>query len=672
MMLGAVPAYAYMSPEATSLYQQACTYEYKQDFKSAAAALEKAIAISGNEPQLYTKLAGAYSELGEYDKALAAYKKVVELKPTDAFIYISMGSIYENKSDYKSALDAYTKAMALFPEYKFNYLNIANAQYNLKDYKAATDSYNKFLATYPQHKDARESLAASYLVTGDAQKAVEEYDKLYNADPNGFKELDKYGYALFCTKDYERAASILSKYIENKPQDLNSRSILALAYQELEKNDLAYAQYQEIFTQKPDLHAVRLDYANLLADMGKTPEAIPQYTLYIQHFPDNAIAYKNLGIVYKRQNNIDKAIENYELALSKHCLDIDLKEDLAQCYHLKKDYTNAIKYYDELLLVKKDNYDIKLNKALALHAMKKYPAAIALYEDVLQVKQDKEVQKNLITALIAQGQVSYDAQDYTTAATYLEQAVTKGSEEGYGYFLLAKTYRKCNMDDKAAEMYEKAIAYEPARTEYSNEYAEFIASRFNDKNTTPQLNDEQLAATGGELPAVTVAQDGLKVNANTELDSERHKDLLALGDENLKNKKYDECIVNYKEALKIKPSDEQTLFKLGYVYKLKNDNANAINFYKKAIFVNPDYKDGWFNLGLIYADENNLSGAIDSFKKVVELDANYSYAYYALALAYENEKDYLNAIQNYKLFLEHSDDDVTKKAVKEKIKTLEK
>ena len=57
---------------------------------------------------------------------------------------------------------------------------------------------------------------------------------------------------------------------------------------------------------------------------------------------------------------------------------------------------------------------------------------------------------------------------------------------------------------------------------------------------------------------------------------------------------------------------------------------------------------------------------------MVELDANYSYAYYALALAYENEKDYLNAIQNYKLFLEHSDDDVTKKAVKEKIKTLEK
>ena len=270
---------------------------------------------------------------------------------------------------------------------------------------------------------------------------------------------------------------------------------------------------------------------------------------------------------------------------------------------------------------------------------------------------------------MAHGQICYDSQNYTTAATYLEQAVERGSEEGFGYYLLAKTYRRCSMPDKASEMYEKAIALEPANAKFSNEYAEFIAAKFNSEQLPAE--DAQTAASGSELPAVSIT-DGADTERVSELDSERHKDLIELGDENLKNKKYDECIVNYKEALQIRPSDEQTLFKLGYVYKLKNDNANAINFYKKAIFVNPDYRDGWFNLGLIYADENNLSGAIDAFNRVVMLDKNYGYAYYALALAYENEKDYINAIQNYKLFLEHSDDDITKKAVKEKLKTLEK
>ena len=671
MMVCTLPAEAYMSPEANSLYQQACTYEYQQDLKSAVTALEKAIQISGNEPQLYTKLAGVYSDLGEYDKALDAYSKVTELRPTDAFIFISMGSIYEIKGDYKSALDAYNKAMALFPEYKYNYLNIANAQYHLKDFKSASETYSKFLQTYSQHKDARESLASSYLIIGAPDKAVVEYDKLYNADPNGFKDLANYGYALFAIKDYERASKILVKSIEKNPDDLNSRSALALAYQQLENNDLAYAQYQEIFKLKPDLHAVRFDYGNLLADMEKNSEAIEQYNTYIKYYPGNAMAYKNLGIVYKRTNNIDKAIENYEIAISKHIMDFDLKEDLAQCYHLKKDYENAIKYYDEILLVKKDNYDIKLNKAMALHALKKYPSAIALYTSLLQDKQDKDVQKNLVAALISQGQICYDAQDYTTAATYLEQAVSQSNEEDYGLYLLAKTYRECGMEDKAAEMYEKAIALQPSNAQYSNEYAEFIAARFNNAATFPYEDED----TAGDvaITAVTIAETP-QVSAQTqptELNSEKHTELIELGDENLKNKNYDECIKNYKEALTIRPSDAQTLFKLGYVYKLQNDNANAKDFYRKAIFVNPDFRDSWFNLGLIYADENNLSGAIDAFKRVVTIDPKYDYAYYALALAYETEKDYINAIKNYKLFLQNSNDDVTKRAVKDKLKILE-
>ena len=669
-MLCSLPANAYMSSEANSLYQEACTYEYNRDYKSAAEVLEKAVQISGNEPTLYTKLAGIYSELGDYDKALDAYSKVCELKPSDAFIYISMGSIYELKGDYKSALESYNKALTLFPEYKYNYLNIANAQYHLKDYKTAAETYSKFLETYSQHKEARESLASAYLITGNAQKASAEYNKLYSADPNGFKEFENYGYALYSIKDYENSAKMLVKAVESNPDNTSARSVLALAYQELEENDLAYNQYREIFKLNPQLHAVRFDYANLLADMEKYPEAVEQYNIYIENFPDNALCYKNLGIVYKRMNNIDKAIENYETAISKHVMDLDLKEDLAECYHFKKDYESALKYYDEILLVKKDDYDIKLNKAMALHALKKYPAAIAIYTDLLKNKQDKNVKKNLIAALISQGQICYDAQEHTAAAAYLEQAVFSGSEESYGYYLLAKTYRHCAMDDKAAEMYEKAIALNPSDAQYSNEYAEFISAKYNSENAFPFSDDAQLADNGGEFAPVTIS-DEFQTDEQSELNSAKRKDLIELGDENLKNKKYDECIVNYKDALQITPEDEETLFKLGYVYKLKNDNGNAINFYKKSIFVNPDYKDSWFNLGLIYADENNLSGAIDAFKRVVTLDADYGYAYYALALAYENEKDLKNAINNYKLFLQHSDDEVTKKSVKEKLKVLE-
>ena len=80
-------------------------------------------------------------------------------------------------------------------------------------------------------------------------------------------------------------------------------------------------------------------------------------------------------------------------------------------------------------------------------------------------------------------------------------------------------------------------------------------------------------------------------------------------------KKYDESLKNYKDALVLNPSDEVTLLKIGNVYKLKNDEKNAIDFYKKSIFVNPEYADGWFNLGLVYANENDVSESKKCFQK---------------------------------------------------------
>lgn len=147
---------AHMTAEANSLYQQACSAEYQQDYKTAAEKLNQALQIVSDDPMLLTKLAGIYSEMDEYDKALEIYTKVLELRPSDAFVYISIGSIYENQGKYLEALQAYNKAMEIFPNYKYNYLNIANVQYQLRDYKSAIDSYNKFLSTYSQHWEARE------------------------------------------------------------------------------------------------------------------------------------------------------------------------------------------------------------------------------------------------------------------------------------------------------------------------------------------------------------------------------------------------------------------------------------------------------------------------------------------------------------------------------------
>lgn len=649
-----------MTPEANSLYQQACSAEYKEDYKTAVEKLTEALSIAGNDVMIYTKLAGVYSEMGEYDKALEAYSKVAELRPDDGYIYISIGSIYENQGKYEDALKAYSKVAEMCPEYLYNYLNIANVQYQLRDYKASIENYNKFLSTYSQHREARENLAASYLGSGNYADAVNEYENLYQKNPAAFENYANYGMALFEVKNYQKASEFLEKAVDADPDNTLAHVNLALSYQELGKNESAVAQYDVVFRQKPALHSLRFDYGNLLAEMGNDDAAIENYKIYIKNFPQDARGYQNIGIVYKRLNKINETIVNFEkaLELQKDKRDITLVADLAECYHLKNDYPNALKYYDEVLASDKNNYDVKLNKALVLHSMSNYNDAVSLYEELLKQKNDDSVKANLTSALVSLGDEYLQGKNYSLATQAFEKAINYGTNESEAYFGLAKAYRACGIDDKATENYEKAISMAPDKIEYSNEFADFVSQ------TSVQPEVEISSKNNFEIKEV-------QLNFDSD-DTADYKSLVAKGDENYKIKNYDVSAANYLDALKIQPSDEVTLLKLGNIYRLKNDNKNAISYYKKSIVVNPNYTDGWFNLGLVYAGDSNNNKAKECFHRVISLNPNYGYAYYALAIAYEQDGNKKEALNNYKIFLTHNKDEATAKTVREKISILEK
>ena len=633
-----------MTPQVNALYQQACSAEYQNNLPDAIEKLKQAIALAGNDSMLYTKLAGIYSDLGEYDLAL---------------------HIYETQGKYQEALAAYNKSIQIFPEYKYNFLNIANVQYKMQDYKSAVKSYSKFLEIYPQHKEARENLASAYLVLDMPEKAVKEYTTLYNKNTSTFKDYANYGIALVKTGDYSKGSEILEKAVELDPENTSCHISLALAYQELGNNDLALEQYGVVFKQLPNLHSIRLDYANLLADMKKNPEAVEQYKIYAQNYPNDARAYKNMAIVYKRMNDIDSAITNFEKSLTLKSDDIDVKKDLAECYHAKKDYISALKYYDEVLKVKPDDTEAKTNKAFALHALDQYDEAIALYEEVLGVKDNPTVSANLTKAIVAQGFVSLNAKNYSKASEYFQKAVARDSADDYAYYGLAKAYRGLELNEKAAEMYEKAIALNPEKALYSSEYGDFISALYSQQPVVSATGDD-------DLPEIALNSDGDIQQTQKPADMSKNKDLIALGDENYRKKDFDLAIQNYQEALTINPSDEVTLLKIGNIYGMKNDNKTAAEFYKRAIVVKPDYADGWFNLGLAYANEKNYSEAKNSFSKVIEINPQYAYAYYALAIAYETENNKPEALKYYKLFLQYNKDADNVAQVQEKIRSLEK
>lgn len=273
------------------------------------------------------------------------------------------------------------------------------------------------------------------------------------------------------------------------------------------------------------------------------------------------------------------------------------------------------------------------------------------------------MEANLTKALVSQGHVYLNNKDYSKAIDTFEKCISRDRENDYAYYGLAKAYQGMDLNEQAGEMYEKAIALNPDKALYSNEYGEFISTLYSQQVNVSNVTVE-------DIPEISLSYDD--GNQTPQLDMTKNQDLIAIGDENYRTKHFDKAIQNYQEALKINPNDEITLLKLGNIYKDKNDNKSAMDFYKKAIIVNPEYQDGWFNLGLVYVTENNFDEAKKSFNRVIELNPEYAYAYYALAYAAEVENNKTDAVKNYKLFLQYNKDAGMVSQVQNKIRSLEK
>jgi len=386
--------------------------------------------------------------------------------------------------------------------------------------------------------------------------------------------------------------------------------------------------------------------------MNNNDAAIEQYKEYIVAYPENANAYANLAVVYERVNNLDLAIANYKKSLAKDNTNNDVKKKLARCYHTQKDYANALKYYDEILAANPDDYDTKANKALVLHAMEKYDEACVIYKELIEKQPNERLQANLISALIAQGNIFLDGGQYAKALPYFNDVISYDINESCGYYGLAKAYENMGSDSKATENYEKAIDISPDNAQFKADYEKFVAK--NKAKNQPVKPD-------------VVSQPSPKDEVKELADEES---LIKSGDGFYNQKKYDDAIKKYTQATKIGEDNAVTYLKLGNLYKIKKDATNSSLNYQKALKIDPTYTDAWFNLGLVYAEVNNYADSKKCFARVINLNPNYAYAYYAMALAYEAEQNNVKAIEYYQSFIKINKDEKENKAVVDKINSL--
>lgn len=377
--------------------------------------LELALFLNPQHFQIYNNLGTAYLLIGQRDKAINCYKKAIKIKPEDAISYYNIGSIYQIQNKHVQASDYFNKA------------------YNL-------DNKENYLV----------SLALSELKAGHIENAVKHYKALALLHP----EKDSFQYNLASCyellKNYEQAIIIMKRLLSRNPKSVVMAQKLATLYIEIRQFRQAKELYDSIILKSSPSADVLYQYAILSTQLYDTGTAEKIFKKVIKMEPENALAHKDLGVIYLNQRLFDYADDEFNTALKLAPDNFDIVFEYANYMYAISDYKKADEYYTKSLELR-DDVVAKALSAINKIELNDLESAKMLIEEALSDQPEHEYIQFLA------GRIYYYMKDFESAKINFIKSLEQNPDKETKNFL-ALTYYELGEYEKALNIFNALLA----------------------------------------------------------------------------------------------------------------------------------------------------------------------------------------------------------------------
>ncbi len=238
-------------PRPQALRALASAYEQAHDYKSAAQTLQRALEEAPKDTELKKNLAEDLLMAGEVDESLKLYTELAAADQNDARLQVQLSRIYRQKRDFTKAHAAQDRARSLDPDnldIKYNEVNLFEAEGRTPDaivkMKELLDASAKKTYTAADQTNRGillQQLGALYRNNEQFPEAVAAFRQAGETDPDSAaRTTAQVMNTLRLAKDFRKAE---------------------------QEADAAVKKY-------PDDRAIKVERASLLADLGRTDDAI--------------------------------------------------------------------------------------------------------------------------------------------------------------------------------------------------------------------------------------------------------------------------------------------------------------------------------------------------------------------------------------------------------------
>ena len=503
-----------------------------------------------------------FEEDGEMEKALEAYRQVLNVDPGQIELAVRVAALLTRDDDYPSAIDVLKDAVKVHPKAPEPYLELSfiYAKY-LKKGDQAIEFANKAIALDPQKIDGYQRLFEIYLTAGEEKRALETLDraaKMPNDDPTFWARLGRF-----------YGSVILKPDAKPNPE------------QTARLNDV----FEKAAAKGQDNAAVLKEVGDYFASTQQIKEALPFYLRVLELQPDDANVREKLATGFVLTNQRARAVETLEAIIQEHPEKYQSYELLAQLHDdegralvranqtdpANAEFKKAAQNYEQSLLINPNHAGTYLRLAeLLLVPLKQSERAVSvLIEGRRRYPDAPEFAYYLAIAL----RESKKAKD---AVIMFEEALNE-AQNAEADFLKPRFYveygaaaQEAGLYDKAAELFHKAIAMDPANAAEPYNYLGYMWAEQNS-----HLDE---------------AEDAIK--RALQLDPENGAYLDSMAWVEYRQGKYDQALENLKRAIENLPREDSVVFEhLGDVYLKLNRVSQALESWQKAKTLDPSNKD---------------------------------------------------------------------------------
>ena len=411
-------------------------------------------------------------EAGEVQAALETYQRVLTVDPGEIELASRVASLLTRQEDFPRAIDILKDAIKANPKQTAPFLQLAYLySKHLRKPDQALKYANQALALDPENIDAYQRIYDIEITRGRPKDALASLDRasgVKSTDPNFWTRLGKLYASILFQPDTDPT-----------PQDLQRVNVLFKRASEHAKGDAAALK----------------DVADYFAATQQIEQAIPLYLQVLELEPDDANAREKLATGFVLTNQRVKAIALLQQIIAETPAKYQPYELLGQLHddegreYLRADdptaasaeFAKAAAQYEQSLLINPTRGQTYLRLAeLLIGPLKKSDRAVQLLTEA----RARFPQRPVFTYFLALAQ--REAKQSQQAVITFEEALHEAEATDATELLTARFFfdygvaaDQATLYDKAADLFKRSIAIDPAKAAEAYNYLGFMWAEHN-------------------------------------------------------------------------------------------------------------------------------------------------------------------------------------------------